>query len=224
MFSRKKYRWYFCVVSEINRSKRKDFLSRQESPIYGLSRSIASYVSSLPNVIPQSSEGRHRNAITVVYGFVTAIHPGIAGQWVDEVGVFAASNDFSWEANLDDELNPCLPPFLPTSLSVHPPESVPPWRDHPRRPRIRIKFTTTIIAEGFRWVACRINRESKKTLPGNLALLSRSTGFTFTRVRKVLLRIYELSSSLSALFRSAINISNFLLFLSPREELSSSNQ
>ena len=45
-----------------------------------------------PNVIPRSSEGRHRNAITVVYGFVTAIHPGIAGQWVDEVGVFAASN------------------------------------------------------------------------------------------------------------------------------------
>lgn len=184
IISRKKYRWHlcvvFCVVSEINRSKRKDFLSRQESPIYGLSRSIASYVSSLPNVIPQSSEGRHRNAITVVYGFVTAIHPGIAGQWVDEVGVFAASNDFSWEANLDDELNPCLPPFLPTSLSVHPPESVPPWRDHPRRPRIRIKFTTTtIIAEGFRWVACRINRESKKTLPGNLALLSRSTGKRF---------------------------------------------
>lgn len=88
IISRKKYRWHlcvvFCVVSEINRSKRKDFLSRQESPIYGLSRSIASYVSSLPNVIPQSSEGRHRNAITVVYGFVTAIHPGIAGQWVDE--------------------------------------------------------------------------------------------------------------------------------------------
>lgn len=90
---------------------------------------------------------------------------------------------------------PSSPPLF---LSIH--QSVPPWRDHPRRPRIRIKFTTTIIAEGFRWVACRINRESKKTLPGNLALLSRSTGFTFTRVRKVLLRIYELSSSLSALF------------------------
>lgn len=130
IISRKKYRWYlcvaFCVVSEINRSKRKDFLSRQESPIYGLSRSIASYVSSLPNVIPQSSEGRHRNAITVVYGFVTAIHPGIAGQWVDEVGVFAASNDFSWEANLDDELNPCLPPFSPPLfLSIHQSLSLP---------------------------------------------------------------------------------------------------
>lgn len=119
-----------------------------------------------PNVIPRSSEGRHRNAITVVYGFVTAIHPGIAGQWVDEVGVFAASNDFSWEANLDDELNPCLP--LPTSLSVHPPEYVPPWRDHPRRPRIRIKFkpTTTStpspLGDFAGLLACRINREHRR--------------------------------------------------------------
>lgn len=97
---------------------------------------IASYVS---NYHPsESSEGGHRNAITVVYGFVTAIHPGIAGQWVDEVGVFAASNDFSWEANLDDELNPCLPPHLAFCPSTR----VCPCPRGPssRRPRIRIKF------------------------------------------------------------------------------------
>lgn len=76
----------------------------------------------------QSSQGMHCNAITVVYGFVTVIHPGIAGQWVDELRVFAASNDFSWEASLHDELNSCL------SRSSYPP-LFPSIQRNPRRPR-----------------------------------------------------------------------------------------
>ena len=73
---------------------------------------------------PRTQKGIHCNAITVVYGFVTANHPGIARQWVDELRLFAASNDFSWEVSLDDELN--LPPSPP--LSVRPTEC-------PSRPR-----------------------------------------------------------------------------------------
>lgn len=112
----------------------------------------------------QSSQGMHCNAITVVYGFVTVIHPGIAGQWVDELRVFAAGNDFSWEASLDDELNPCLSrsSYVPLFLSngIH---GVPAETSHTERPRwMRIKFNHRENQKGFRCFACRINRRPRR--------------------------------------------------------------
>lgn len=113
---------------------------------------------------------RRRDAITVVYGFVTAIHPGIAEQWVDELRVFVAQQWFLMGGEARREVYPLSPRstlFLLLSFFLRPCDRVPVpspgARPHTAR---RIKSKPRCNCNGDFCFACQINgREGGRGRP-----------------------------------------------------------